>query len=129
MKSTDDWPSLQRRRNKISLKSCAGSPKAHDTLTAADITNAATHGAKHNNRVIADIVNGLRSRREHLVSSLEHLPAKEFSRTALHPRLQIPIRLVDHLAFIAEHDDHHLARIWELCAAGCGACRSLIAVN
>jgi hypothetical protein len=23
-------------------------------------------------------------------------------------------RLVDHLYFVAEHDDHHLARIWEL---------------
>jgi hypothetical protein len=22
--------------------------------------------------------------------------------------------LVDHLYFVAEHDDHHLARIWEL---------------
>jgi hypothetical protein len=26
----------------------------------------------------------------------------------------MPMRLVDHLLFIAEHDDHHLARIWEL---------------
>ena len=25
-----------------------------------------------------------------------------------------PMRLVDHLYFVAEHDDHHLARIWEL---------------
>jgi hypothetical protein len=24
------------------------------------------------------------------------------------------MRLVDHLCFVAEHDDHHLARIWEL---------------
>jgi hypothetical protein len=23
------------------------------------------------------------------------------------------MRLVDHLYFVAEHDDHHLARIWE----------------
>lgn len=25
-----------------------------------------------------------------------------------------PMRLVDHLYFVAEHDDHHLAKIWEL---------------
>jgi hypothetical protein len=25
-----------------------------------------------------------------------------------------PMRLVDHLHFAAEHDDHHLARSWEL---------------
>jgi hypothetical protein len=24
------------------------------------------------------------------------------------------MRLVDHLHFIAEHDDHHLARMWAL---------------
>jgi hypothetical protein len=24
------------------------------------------------------------------------------------------MRLVDHLHFVAEHDDHHLATIWEL---------------
>jgi hypothetical protein len=27
------------------------------------------------------------------------------------------MRLVDHLYFVAEHDDHHLARIWELTSA------------
>jgi hypothetical protein len=26
------------------------------------------------------------------------------------------MRLLDHLYFVAEHDDHHLARIWELIA-------------
>jgi len=35
-----------------------------------------------------------------------------FSQTLLHPRLQQPLRLVDHLYFVAEHDDHHLAKIW-----------------
>jgi hypothetical protein len=24
------------------------------------------------------------------------------------------MRLIDHLYFVAEHDDHHLARVWEL---------------
>jgi hypothetical protein len=34
-----------------------------------------------------------------------------FGRTLLHPRLKMPMRLVDHLFFVAEHDDHHLAII------------------
>jgi hypothetical protein len=25
-----------------------------------------------------------------------------------------PMRLVDHLYFVAEHDDHHLAWIWQM---------------
>jgi hypothetical protein len=32
----------------------------------------------------------------------------------MHPRLKQPMRLVDHLFFVAEHDDHHLALIREL---------------
>jgi hypothetical protein len=32
----------------------------------------------------------------------------------LHPRLKQPMRLVDHLYFVVEHDDHHVARIWEM---------------
>jgi hypothetical protein len=39
------------------------------------------------------------------------------SRSLLRPRLQQPMRLVDRLYFVAEHDDHHLARIWELTSA------------
>jgi hypothetical protein len=35
-------------------------------------------------------------------------------RTMLHPRLKQTMRLVDHLYFVAEHDDHHLAHILEL---------------
>jgi len=31
--------------------------------------------------------------------------------SALHPRLGTPLRLIDHALFVAEHDDHHLARI------------------
>jgi hypothetical protein len=31
--------------------------------------------------------------------------------------LRTPMRLVDHLYFVAEHDDHHLARIWDLLSA------------
>ena len=42
------------------------------------------------------------------------LDASPFVRTISHPRLKTPMRLVDHLYFVAEHDDHHLSRIWEL---------------
>ncbi len=55
-------------------------------LTAANLTNRKTHEAE----------------------------AALFGRAIPHPRLRTPIRLVDHLYFVAEHDDHHLAAIWEL---------------
>ncbi|MBC8367786.1 hypothetical protein H8E52_10280 [bacterium] len=41
-------------------------------------------------------------------------PHERFRQTALHPRLKTPMRACDMLYFMAEHDDHHLARISEI---------------
>jgi hypothetical protein len=55
-------------------------------------------------------------RREHggALERLGALAPEAFARTAYHPRLDQPVRLVDMLFFQAEHDDHHLARISDL---------------
>lgn len=87
-------------------------------LTAADLTNRKTHEAGHNTRDIAEILAEFRTARFQLLGRVQGIGADAFARTMLHPRLQQPMRLVDHLYFAAEHDDHHLARIWELVAAG-----------
>ncbi|HYL16158.1 MAG TPA: DinB family protein [Terriglobales bacterium] len=83
-------------------------------LSAADVSNAKTHQAHHNDRVLSDIVIAFRSAREILVGRLDVLGRDDFLRVAHHPRLNVPMRLVDHVYFIAEHDDHHLARMWEI---------------
>jgi uncharacterized damage-inducible protein DinB len=85
-----------------------------ETLTAADLRNRKTHEADHNSRDIGEILAGFRTERQRLLNRLSALPADVSSRSILHPRLQQPMRLVDHLFFVAEHDDHHLAIIWEL---------------
>jgi uncharacterized damage-inducible protein DinB len=87
-------------------------------LTAADLTNRKTHEAGHNDRDIDEIVREFRKERLQLLDRVQGHGAEEFTRTMLHPRLQQPMRLVDHLHFAAEHDDHHLARIWELVQQG-----------
>jgi uncharacterized damage-inducible protein DinB len=83
-------------------------------LTTADLSNRKTHEANHNARDIAKILAEFRTQRMQLVNRAEALDAGLFARSMLHPRLKQPMRLVDHLYFVAEHDDHHLARIWEL---------------
>ena len=83
-------------------------------LTAADLKNQKTHNANHNARPLEQILADFRAARSALMSRLEMLDPTQFVRTMLHPRLKQPMRLVDHLYFVAEHDDHHLARIWEL---------------
>ena len=83
-------------------------------LTAADLKNQKTHNANHNARPLDQILTHFRKARRALVDRAGKLNADAFSRTLLHPRLKTPMRLIDHLYFVAEHDDHHLARIWEL---------------
>jgi uncharacterized damage-inducible protein DinB len=87
-------------------------------LTAADLANRKTQEAHHNQRPLVDILAGFRSARLELVSRAENVAPAVRGRTILHPRMQTPMRLVDHLYFVAEHDDHHLAHIWNLIEAG-----------
>jgi uncharacterized damage-inducible protein DinB len=83
-------------------------------LSAADLSNRQTFDANHNRRSIDEIMAEFRSARSRLMSTVEELDSAVFARILLHPRLKTPMRLVDHLYFVAEHDDHHLATIWEL---------------
>lgn len=81
-------------------------------LTAADLKNRNTHEAGHNERKIEEILRGFRAARMKLLKRASEFDSAAFEKTALHPRLNTPMRLVDHLYFVAEHDDHHLAQIW-----------------
>jgi hypothetical protein len=48
------------------------------------------------------------------VCQLDELPDSAFERAATHPRLEQPMRLLDWIFFVAEHDDHHLAHVTRL---------------
>jgi uncharacterized damage-inducible protein DinB len=85
-----------------------------EVLTAADLRNTKTHEAHHNKKSIEELVERFSSARNKLISKIKDADEATALLTALHPRLQTPMRLVDHLFFIAEHDDHHLAKIAKL---------------
>jgi len=87
---------------------------ASDQLTAADLKNRKTHDSNHNASTPEQILTDFRAARERLLKRVDELDTSLFARAIPHPRLKVPMRLVDHLYFVAEHDDHHLARIWEL---------------
>lgn len=84
------------------------------SLHAADMSNRKTYEATHNNVPVTTILNAFRNARHDIVRRLESFDAGVFGRAALHPRLNVQMRLVDMLFFQAEHDDYHLARISEL---------------
>ena len=88
--------------------------RAASQLTVADLSNRKTSEAQHNLRPIESILTEFRSERARLAGTVEELDPAIFARASLHPRLKTPLRLVDHLYFVAEHDDHHLAHIWAL---------------
>jgi uncharacterized damage-inducible protein DinB len=83
-------------------------------LTPADMKNRATEDAGHNARAIQEVVAAFRATRERITTRLEAQDGAFFERSALHERLNKAMRVVDLLAFKAEHDDYHLARVREL---------------
>lgn len=85
-----------------------------EALVAADMSNQKTHEADHNGNSIENILSAFRKERMAFVARLDSYNEERVARTALHPRLKTQIRVIDLAFFIAEHDDHHLARISEL---------------
>jgi hypothetical protein len=83
-------------------------------LHAADMSNRKTYEAEHNQVLMATILTDFREQRTQLVNRMDDLEPQTFAVTAHHPRLNVPMRLVDMIFFQAEHDDYHLARISEL---------------
>jgi len=83
-------------------------------LHAADMSNRKTHDENHNDKPIEKILNEFRRERMATVEQLHALDAEIFGRIALHPRLNVDMRLIDMLFFQVEHDDYHLTRISEL---------------
>ena len=84
------------------------------TLHAADMSNRKTYDAHHNEVSAVTILKAFRAARNEIVERLESFEPEIFARSAVHPRLNVQMRLVDMLFFQAEHDDYHLARISEL---------------
>ena len=85
-----------------------------DELAAADMSNRKTHEADHNTRELSDLLADFRRVRMLFVEQLEELSDEDAVRSALHPRLKQPMRIVDLAFFAAEHDDQHLAEIRRL---------------
>jgi uncharacterized damage-inducible protein DinB len=83
-------------------------------LRPTDLANRKTDEANHNARSLEQLLSTFRQVRAQTVSAIAELDVEIIYRSALHPRLKTPMRTMDSFLFVAEHDDHHLARITEL---------------
>lgn len=83
-------------------------------LRTADLENKKTNAAKHNKKDVNQLLHDFQNLRRTTVAQLNQLSEEDAFKYALHPRLHQPMRVMDLFLFVAEHDDHHLARISEL---------------
>jgi uncharacterized damage-inducible protein DinB len=83
-------------------------------LRPTDLQNTRTSLANHNAVPTESLLRDFRQIRAQTVNLLENLDEEQVFKSALHPRLKTPMRTMDLFLFVAEHDDHHLARITEL---------------
>jgi uncharacterized damage-inducible protein DinB len=85
-----------------------------EEMTPTDLQNTRTNLANHNEVPVEKLLHDFREIRQQTVDRLEKLNEQQIFMSALHPRLKTPMRTIDLFLFVAEHDDHHLARISEL---------------
>lgn len=83
-------------------------------LRATDLNNTQTDFANHNARGVEALISEFSTLRNTTLSALKSLTEEQIFLSALHPRLRTPMRTIDLFLFVAEHDDHHLARISEI---------------
>ncbi len=83
-------------------------------LRSTDLENKKTDIAQHNKTDINNLLSQFQDLRKIILDKLIKLKEQEVYKTALHPRLKKPMRTMDLFLFVAEHDDHHLARITEI---------------
>jgi uncharacterized damage-inducible protein DinB len=85
-----------------------------EALTAADMSNEKTNTANHNEKTVSELVEAFRTERQNILDEIYRYDENFLAKTSLHPRLQQPMRVIDSLFFVAEHDDHHIAKITAL---------------
>jgi hypothetical protein len=83
-------------------------------LTGADMKNVKTETANHNDIKIETLISKFELERQALIQEFNSLSMESKHHISIHPRLKVEMKPVDMMFFVAEHDDHHLASIFEI---------------
>lgn len=86
-------------------------------LRAWDLDNKQTSAAGHDETPTQDLLETFQKLRTQTLIALAPLTLEQIQMTALHPRLEQPMRIMDLFLFVAEHDDHHLVAINQIVKA------------
>lgn len=82
-----------------------------EILSPADLSNTKTKEARHNDKTLEQLMQQFTIERQRLLETAYGFDHGTLGLLSVHPRLQQPMRLIDSLYFVAEHDDHHIAAI------------------
>jgi len=82
-----------------------------EILTPADLTNTKTNEARHNEKSLEQLMQQFVVERQRTLETIYGFDRSTLGLMSAHPRLHQPMRLIDSLYFVAEHDDHHTAKI------------------
>ena len=82
-----------------------------EMLTVADLANTKTKEAGHNEKTLEGLMQSFVVERQRILETIYDYDRGTLGLMSVHPRLGQPMRLIDSLYFIAEHDDHHIAKI------------------
>ncbi len=83
--------------------------QGQEYLREADLTNQKTFRAGHNDRAVEAVIADFEKYRKQMIEDLSALRSDDLEKSSLHPRLKTPMKIIDLMNFVAEHDDHHLA--------------------
>ncbi|NGM65134.1 GNAT family N-acetyltransferase [Sphingobacterium sp. SGR-19] len=92
-------PLWQRRFSEIKENKIGMSP--------ADLNNRATDEAVFNQYGIEKIITDFQQQRKHTIRLLKSFSKEDLHNSLYHPRLNQPMRIVDLMYFVGEHDEHH----------------------
>lgn len=80
-------------------------------MSPADLNNSATDSANFNQYSIEQLLNYFEKERVKTIQLLNSFQGNDFTHTLFHPRLQQPMRIIDLMYFVSEHDLHHIDTI------------------
>src|SRR5690606_18584446 len=83
-------------------------------MSPADLNNNATEKALFNQYNIGKILTDFERERQNTIRLLKSFKGKDFHHSLFHPRLNQPMRIIDLMYFVAEHDEHHLNQILKI---------------
>jgi uncharacterized damage-inducible protein DinB len=83
-------------------------------LTTADLNNQKTKEAGHNEKTLEQLLEQFTIERQKMLENIYGFDAATLAKVSVHPRLNQPMRLIDCLYFVAEHDDHHISALSNL---------------